>query len=115
MKGESETDAKVGRRTVARDAGFGLSQNLVPSRFRASAVDHIHDVAEVLLVGDSIGGLGRKFNLGAKVRGQFGEQLDASDGIEFVATHQRLQRHGGFVGRNTLPEARGEVWILAAN
>jgi len=77
------------------------------------AVNYVHHISEVLLVGDAVGGFGREVSFGAEVGGEVAEQFDAGDGVEFIAAQYRLHGQGGPGGGNALAEARGQVRLLA--
>ena len=76
----------------------------------ASTADHI---ADVLLVSNAFDGIGWVNGFLLEVRGHRGEQLDARGRIHLVAPQQRLEREAGFIGRDTLAQARFQMRMSA--
>jgi hypothetical protein len=79
----------------------------------AGAIDDVNDVAEVLFVGDAVGGFGGEFGFGFEMGGKFGEKLDAVHRVELIAAHQGLDGKSGFRGCDMLAKAGGEVGVFA--
>src|SRR3989442_14971902 len=55
------------------------------------AIDHVHHIADILFVGDAIGGFRRKIHFSLEMPGKLFEQFDAGGWFEFIAADQCLE------------------------
>src|ERR1051326_5605055 len=93
-------------------AAWHSCRGLLHGLFHASAVDDVDYVAQILFVGDSVGGVGGEFGFGFEVRREFAEELDAIHRVELIATQKSLNGQCGFGGGHPLPEASDQVSVF---